>query len=287
MCYTNACRGPLQGALLPHWVLMQMEHLACYLPGNLALGVAEGAVGGEKAVQYASVAEELTHTCMRMYTLMPTGGTDSLGDTLLGVTRAAAAEDRFVDALQALSLPGLEVLGALLLRWQTRPSPGAGMRLARAPLLTHTRQRMVHHAWNCAWLIRRRTAGLAPEKITFLEEGGTRVDAADTGNVLRPETVESLYYMWRLTGEERYREWGWSIFQAFQEHAKGDVGYHSLLVHPMLLVPVQQCYALMGTVGCPGACELSPRPATAHEGRGEWCVDEYPFSLQLSLTAMA
>ena len=56
---------------------MQMEHLACYLPGNLALGVAEGAVGGEKAVQYASVAEELTHTCMRMYTLMPTGGTDS------------------------------------------------------------------------------------------------------------------------------------------------------------------------------------------------------------------
>ena len=66
-------------------------------------------------------------------------------------------------------------------------------------------------------------AGLAPEKVTFLEEGGTRVDAA--------EAVESLYYMWRLTGEQRYREWGWSIFQAFQEHAKGDVGYHSLLVH--------------------------------------------------------
>ena len=57
------------------------------------------------------------------------------------------------------------------------------------------------------------------------------MDAADAGNVLRPETVESLYYMWRLTGEQRYREWGWSIFQAFQEHAKGDVGYHSLLVH--------------------------------------------------------
>ena len=55
-------------------MLVQMEHLACYLPGNLALGVAEGAVGGEKAVQYAAVAEELAHTCMRVYTLMPTGG---------------------------------------------------------------------------------------------------------------------------------------------------------------------------------------------------------------------
>jgi hypothetical protein len=50
-----------------------MEHLACYLPGNLALGVAEGAVGGEKALQYAGVAEELTHTCQRMYEIMPTG----------------------------------------------------------------------------------------------------------------------------------------------------------------------------------------------------------------------
>ena len=50
------------------------------------------------------------------------------------------------------------------------------------------------------------------------------------GNVLRPETVESIYYMWRLTGEQRYREWGWEIFQAFQEHARGDVGYHSLKV---------------------------------------------------------
>lgn len=54
---------------------MQMEHLACYLPGNLALGVAEGAVGGEKAVQYALVAEQLTRTCKRMYEVTSTGET--------------------------------------------------------------------------------------------------------------------------------------------------------------------------------------------------------------------
>jgi len=76
-------------------------------------------------------------------------------------------------------------------------------------------------------------AGLAPEKIHFLEEGGFRVEEVDTGNVLRPETVESLYYMWRLTGEQRYREWGWEIFQAFQDHAKGEAGYHSLLVREL------------------------------------------------------
>ena len=73
-------------------------------------------------------------------------------------------------------------------------------------------------------------AGLAPEKIHFLDEGGFKVESGDVSNVLRPETVESIYYMWRLTGEQRYREWGWEIFQAFQEHARGDVGYHSLKV---------------------------------------------------------
>ena len=75
-------------------------------------------------------------------------------------------------------------------------------------------------------------AGLAPEKVRILEGVGFEVDELDTGNVLRPEAVESLYYMWRLTGEQKYREWGWDIFKAFQKHAKGEAGYHALLVRP-------------------------------------------------------
>ena len=38
---------------------------------------------------------------------------------------------------------------------------------------------------------------------------------ADTHNLQRPETVESLFYMWRISGEEKYREWGWEMFQSF------------------------------------------------------------------------
>lgn len=89
-------------------------------------------------------------------------------------------------------------------------------------------------------------AGLAPEKVHLLEEGGFKVDGGDVGNVLRPETVESLYYMWRLTGEQQYREWGWEIFQAFQKHAKGDVGYHSLKVNLGLPTPLNQQYHSCG-----------------------------------------
>ena len=31
--------------------------------------------------------------------------------------------------------------------------------------------------------------------------------------MLRPETVESYFYMWRLTGDQKYREWGWEVVQ--------------------------------------------------------------------------
>lgn len=45
----------------------------------------------------------------------------------------------------------------------------------------------------------------------------------DAHNLQRPETVESLFMMWRITENPLYREWGWKIFQAFKQHtAVGD-----------------------------------------------------------------
>ena len=51
----------------------RLEHLTCYLPGNLALGVAYGAVNGSKADQYMTVAKNLTYSCWQMYERMPVG----------------------------------------------------------------------------------------------------------------------------------------------------------------------------------------------------------------------
>lgn len=45
----------------------RMEHLACYFPGNMALGAASGAVRGAKAAHYLDVAANLTYTCWQMY----------------------------------------------------------------------------------------------------------------------------------------------------------------------------------------------------------------------------
>lgn len=52
----------------------------------------------------------------------------------------------------------------------------------------------------------------------------------DAHNLQRPETVESLFLMFRVTGDPIYRKWGWEIFKAFQKHTIVDngEGYTSL-----------------------------------------------------------
>jgi mannosyl-oligosaccharide alpha-1,2-mannosidase len=52
----------------------------------------------------------------------------------------------------------------------------------------------------------------------------------DAHNLQRPETVESLFLMYRVTNDPIYRKWGWEIFRAFQRHTKvsDDQGYTSL-----------------------------------------------------------
>jgi mannosyl-oligosaccharide alpha-1,2-mannosidase len=39
-------------------------------------------------------------------------------------------------------------------------------------------------------------------------------------NMLRPEALEAMWYMWRLTHDWKYRVWAWEIFQAFETHSK-------------------------------------------------------------------
>lgn len=51
----------------------RLEHLTCFVAGNLALGVHTGAVNGTRAAKYMALARNLTNTCYEMYRRMPTG----------------------------------------------------------------------------------------------------------------------------------------------------------------------------------------------------------------------
>lgn len=51
----------------------------------------------------------------------------------------------------------------------------------------------------------------------------------DAHNLLRPETVESLFLLHRITGDKKYQEYGWKIFQAFEKYTKvAEGGYSSI-----------------------------------------------------------
>ncbi|XP_031734149.1 mannosidase, alpha, class 1B, member 1b isoform X2 [Anarrhichthys ocellatus] len=75
--------------------------------------------------------------------------------------------------------------------------------------------------------------GLSPEIVHFnMHEGSTRdidVKLADRHNLLRPETVESLFYLYRFTRDHKYQDWGWEILQSFNKYTKvSSGGYTSI-----------------------------------------------------------
>jgi hypothetical protein len=48
---------------------------------------------------------------------------------------------------------------------------------------------------------------------------------------VRPETIESLFIAYRLTGDNRYRDHGWDIFQAIERHCRIDSGGYTTIIN--------------------------------------------------------
>lgn len=73
---------------------------------------------------------------------------------------------------------------------------------------------------------------LAPEITYFNIQGENSNDmyvkSSDAHNLLRPEFIESLWYMYRFTNNSTYRDMGWKIFQGFETYTKVANGYTSI-----------------------------------------------------------
>ncbi|KAJ7952050.1 alpha-1,2-Mannosidase [Quillaja saponaria] len=81
-------------------------------------------------------------------------------------------------------------------------------------------------AWTCYNFYQSTPTKLAGENYFF--HAGQDMSVGTSWNILRPETVESLFYLWRLTGNKTYQEWGWNIFQAFEKNSRVESGYVGL-----------------------------------------------------------
>lgn len=111
-------------------------------------------------------------------------------------------------------LPGTLALGAHY------GLPADHMGLARALMDT------------CYQMNRQMATGLSPEIAHFSlhaqkDQKDVLVKPADRHNLLRPETVESLFYLYRLTGDRTYQDWGWEILQSFNTYTRVPSGGYS------------------------------------------------------------
>jgi len=65
--------------------------------------------------------------------------------------------------------------------------------------------------------------GLGPERMTFSDDG---VKAAkEKKYILRPETIESYFYLWRTTSDPKYRDWAWEMALSIEKYCRCGVGY--------------------------------------------------------------
>ncbi|KAG7213139.1 hypothetical protein KM043_002454 [Ampulex compressa] len=93
---------------------------------------------------------------------------------------------------------------------------------------------------------------LGPEAFHFIE--GNEAKSLKNGEkyyILRPETFESYFIMWRLTKNPKYRQWGWEAVQALEKHCRvpgGFTGLHNVYLVDPPKDDVQQSYFFAETL---------------------------------------
>lgn len=167
----------------------KMDHLVCFLPGTIALGVTNGksvaearkqANWGPEQEEDLKLAEELMKTCWGMYKVTPTG--------------------------LAPEIAHFNIHDPPLMYTDFTPDT-----LPKSPEDFSDHETVL--------------TGTEP-----VGKDDYIIKPADSHNLQRPETIESLFYMWRITGDERYREWGWEMFDSFVNWTavEDGTGYSSL-----------------------------------------------------------
>ncbi|KAJ7210456.1 glycoside hydrolase family 47 protein [Mycena pura] len=214
----------------------KMDHLSCFLPGLLALGAHTlplddstalgldlrtlGAGLGWAERGYAALARQpslrethlwaatgLAETCYLLYADQPTGLAPDEVLIKIGSARWGLGEDgewqegggqRWLDEVEAW-----RTKAASSGTWKGRRlPPGVGEDLR--PVIYTEQERQTGKGLGRDYAIRQKEY------------------------LLRPEVVESFYILWRVTGETRWREMGWRIFQAIERETRTSSGYAGL-----------------------------------------------------------
>lgn len=162
----------------------KMDHLACFMPGTIALGATSGQLlskarqspdWSQQREEEILIARELMKTCWATYKKTPTGLAPEISHFVFD-DMPVMMSDKYADPTSS-SQSGT-------------PHELHGISLPLTPLKD----------------------GSEPWRDDI------DIHRGDRHNLQRPETIESLFYMYRVTGDEMYREWGWEMFKSFILH---------------------------------------------------------------------
>lgn len=178
----------------------KMDHLVCFLPGTIALGATGGMPllqarklpsWGRKQEEDMLLAKELMKTCWATYLATATGLAPEI--TYFQVDDPPRMmKDIYPDFDFSLG-----------------NSNGNGDEKPQK------KKKKLNSFQDDAdlYMKSRPLYPLNREKSSWLKD--IVIHDADRHNLQRPETVESLFYMYRITGDETYRYWGWEMFKSF------------------------------------------------------------------------
>ncbi|XP_044261688.1 mannosyl-oligosaccharide alpha-1,2-mannosidase IA-like isoform X2 [Tribolium madens] len=109
--------------------------------------------------------------------------------------------------------------GLLALGAKTLKNDMSNRYMEVAKKITHT----CHESYD------RSNTKLGPEAFRFTEGAEARaLKNSEKYYILRPEVIESYFYMWRLTKDQKYRDWGWEAVQALEKYCRVPGGYTGL-----------------------------------------------------------
>ena len=83
----------------------------------------------------------------------------------------------------------------------------------------------------CYEMYKRQATGIGPERVSFNTEEDSKEDfkPSSTRYLLRPETVESLFVLYRATGNTTYQDWAWEIFRSIEQYCKTPSSFSGLV----------------------------------------------------------
>jgi mannosyl-oligosaccharide alpha-1,2-mannosidase len=76
----------------------------------------------------------------------------------------------------------------------------------------------------------RTATGIGPESFRFSipKEEAVTTRESEMYYILRPEVIEGWFVLYRITGNQKYRDWCWAAAQAIERYCRVDTGYSGI-----------------------------------------------------------